>query len=57
MAQDLAGNRAAIRRTLITTGDLLLDDEGLTTELTGDPLVDALSSLAERVTALRLGHR
>lgn len=57
LAEDLTGNRAAIRRTLITTGDLLIDDEGLTTAIaTGDPLIDQLTALADKVTALRLGH-
>ena len=56
MAADLTGNRDAIR-TLITTGDYLLDPEGLTTELTGDPLVDQLTALADKVAALRAGHR
>lgn len=62
MAANLSANRVAIRARLglsvITTGDYQLDDEGLTTELTtGDPLVDQLSALADRVAALRLGHQ
>lgn len=60
MAANLTAYREPIRailRTRITTGDYLLDPEGLTAELvTGDPLVDHLSALTDRVAALRLGH-
>lgn len=57
MAEDLTGHRDAIR-AIITTGDYLIDPEGLTTDLTtGDPLIDQLAALADKVAALRAGHR
>lgn len=37
----------------VTTGDLLLDPEGLTTELAADPLLDRLAAITEQVAALR----
>ena len=60
-AANLAANRVAIRARLglsvISTGDYRIDPEGLETELTtGDPLVDQLTALTDRVAALRLGH-
>ena len=55
LTANLSAHRDAIRRRLITTGDLLIDDVD-TTIVIEDPLVARLAELVSQVTALRQGH-